>query len=242
MKKPFMLSGFILLLHIVTYCEGRVHVYTIDGDDLIDSDPRTPTLARENKTKTLCCYATGANISHLTIDWYYQPDQAQDTTRNPGFHVAGDRNEDWCGKNFFSTGLSNNMRNWCLSQDFDAKKLNLVLKNVQKRDEGVFTCVVKNFKRNKYYYGGYKLSVVQDKVAKFYEKKEQSTEASVQQEQTTKAKEKTEKTTRSTEVVYVGIIVIVLIVVIACVAIRKCKTNVRHSRKILDAEADSFVV
>ena len=57
--------------------------------------------------------------------------------------------------------------------------------------------MVRNFKRNKYYYGGYKLSVVPHKTSKYFAKKEQSIEAPAQQEQTTKADLEVEQATRA---------------------------------------------
>ena len=218
------LTEFILIFHIITYCEG---VYTIDGEDLVTNQPRTPVTAHENKKKTLFCFVAGNNRKQ-SINWYYQPDAAKDTKIDPGFFVLGTSIGNWCGEN--RKDLSNNITDWCLQTKLNMKMFNLVLKNVQIKDEGIFTCRVDVPNSKKCSYGGYKLSVIPQNGNEVPAEKEEATKVDVENQLTFKL---------SYDAV-AGIVAMFasLIAAIVMLCLVKCKKKMLQSKKSLDVEED----
>ena len=180
MRKFVKLTKFILFFNIIRNCGG---VYTIDGEDLVTNQPRTLVTAHENKKKTLFCFEEGDNLEQ-TISWYYQPNVTKDTRLDPGFYILGSSIGNWCGEN--REGLSNNITNWCLQTKLYMKMFNLVLKNVQIKDEGIFTCRVDFPNSKKCFYGGYKLSVIPQNGNEVLAEKEEATKVDVENQCTFK--------------------------------------------------------
>ena len=72
-----------------------------------------------------------------TVGWHYQHDKTKDTTKDPGIYIVGDKDNSKCGKKVEAVG--NNMESWCL--DLKPSYTNLFVKNLQRKDSGIFTCV-----------------------------------------------------------------------------------------------------
>ena len=70
-----------------------------------------------------------------TVGWHYQSDKTKETTKDPGIYIVGEKDKNTCGKNL--NAVKNNMQSWCL----EPNTTNLVLKNPQRIDSGIFTCV-----------------------------------------------------------------------------------------------------
>ena len=69
------------------------------------------------------------------VTWHYRHDKTKVTTKDPGIYIVSENDENTCGKNV--NAVSNNMESWC----FEPNTTNLMLKNPQRIDSGIFTCV-----------------------------------------------------------------------------------------------------
>ena len=134
-------------------CDGlSVYTKSMDGKNQ-ENQIRTQAIASENEQIILFCDTLSKDDSKTTVSWFYQSDETKNTKSSPGVYISGSKDDNPCGKN--KAFLKSHF--WCL----EPATSNLILKRPQRTDNGIFTCLARNFlDSNSISQGGYLLRVL----------------------------------------------------------------------------------